>query len=650
VANQEASSPQFPERLSRRLSLAQVLILVAVLIAGGLAVFLAARIYHANTLIRQEYTHALAVDQVHLTFHAVVSEIELLVLTKDADRLQRIGALQEALSQKLATVLAQKVGEPVPTDPAREAELLGQLQRLVNDLGNLTDRLASDHGAGRLLATDIASLRALSERGASAAGELVGVHQEGVRQLLADGQKRLRLIIILYLALLAAGVGVIGVAGLVGKHWVTTPLRRLAEAARSVAEGRLDVRVPVATRDEVGLVSHVFNIMSESLAVRERELQGAHERLQRKLHEMEFLNRIGMQMLDQSGVNERDTILRSIADGARTLLSVDASMISLATTDSNTLVIHSTSGMDDAFQRKAGVVPCSNACDGGVSSTISECPIWRPGFARTHFAFPLQRGAEPRGVLCVATREERTLSADQRELLTALAAQAAITVEQSRLDAEVKRLAALEERGRIAREIHDGFAQTVSLLHLRIRQAQAVVSPEHSASLDTALEEIAALSGDMYEEIRRSISHLRNPTSLDAGFVRVLSDFLKEFSAQSRLPVTLEASETVPVRLAPASESQIIRIVQEALNNVRKHAQVDRARVGVERREGWLCVSVRDDGRGFDPARSNKQGGVHFGLQTMRERAESLGGTLAIDTAPGCGTRITATVPLESTQ
>ena len=649
MESQETSLPQFPARLARRLSLVQALILVAVLIAGGLAVFLAARIYHTNTLIRQEYTHVLSVGQLHLAFHAVVSEIERMVLSGDAGRMRRIPQLQQELNRHLAAVVVQKGGEAVPTDPAREAALLGELQRLVADLKIETDRLVWDPAGIRFRDTDIDSVRALSERGAGVATELVSVHQEGVRQLLADGQKRLRLVIILYLAFLVAGVAVVGAASLAGRRWVATPLQRLAQAARSVAEGRLDVRVPVSARDEIGLVSHTFNVMAERLAVRERELQGAHERLERKLHEMEFLNRIGMQMLDQSGIIERDAILRSIAEGVRTLLSADASVICLATTEAKTLMIHSTSGMDDAFQKKAGVVPCSSSCDGGISSSIPQCPIWRPEFARTHFAFPLQRGGESRGVLCVATREERTLSADERELLAALAAQAAITVEQSRLDAEVQRLAVLEERGRIAREMHDGLAQAVSLLHLRIRQAQTKIAPDRFSPLDNALEEIAAISSELYDEIRRSISGLRTPTSLDVGFMGALRDFLKEFSAQSRLPVTLEASATVPLRLAPASESQIIRIVQEALNNVRKHAQVDRARVRLECQDAHLCVTVQDDGLGFDPALIITPDGMHFGLHGMQERATSLGGTLVIDAAPGRGTRVTVTVPVEPT-
>ena len=95
------------------------------------------------------------------------------------------------------------------------------------------------------------------------------------------------------------------------------------------------------------------------------------------------------------------------------------------------------------------------------------------------------------------------------------------------------------------------------------------------------------------------------------------------------------------------SEAQVIRIVQEALNNVRKHAQVDRARVCVECKEGWLCVSVHDEGRGFDPASFATPNGLHFGLRGMRERAGGLGGKLEIVTAPGQGTSVIVLLPPE---
>jgi len=250
-------------------------------------------------------------------------------------------------------------------------------------------------------------------------------------------------------------------------------------------------------------------------------------------------------------------------------------------------------------------------------------------------------------MLCVGSAEERTFSAEERELATALAAQAAITLEHSRLDAEVRRLAILEERTRIARDIHDGLAQSVSLLHLKIRQAQVMIPPGQVAQIGNALEEMAGISAAAYDEIRQSIYGLRTMVSGSLGFVSTLTELLHEFSVQNDILVKLDADGAETVRLSPASEPQVIRIVQEALNNVRKHAQTDRARVCVELKEGWLSVSVQDDGRGFDPAQFAAPNGLHFGLQGMRERAERLGGKLEIVTALGRGTCVMVLLPLE---
>jgi signal transduction histidine kinase len=165
--------------------------------------------------------------------------------------------------------------------------------------------------------------------------------------------------------------------------------------------------------------------------------------------------------------------------------------------------------------------------------------------------------------------------------------------------------------------------------------------------IGNALEEMASISSTAYDEIRQSIYGLRTMVSASLGFVPTLTELLHEFSMQNQMLVKLEADGAETLRLSPASEPQVVRIVQEALNNVRKHAQVDRVRVHVERKEGWLCVSVRDDGRGFDPAKCATPNGLHFGLQGMRERAEGLGGKLEVVTAPGQGTCVMVQLPLE---
>jgi two-component system nitrate/nitrite sensor histidine kinase NarX len=310
--------------------------------------------------------------------------------------------------------------------------------------------------------------------------------------------------------------------------------------------------------------------------------------------------------------------------------------------------VHSISGPDEAFRVRAGAVCRATDPRGLERHAVVDCPVIRAEFARSHLMVPLKRGDETIGMLCAASREERVLSAAEAEFLAALTAQAAITFEHARLDAEVRRLAVLEERGRIARDMHDGLAQSVSLLHLRIRQAQAQVPPESAPSIANTLEELAIISGDMHDEIRHSISGLRTAAPEDPGLVPTLAEFVQEFSVQNRFPVEFSANKTAAVDLPVDATLQVIRIVQEALNNIRKHAQTDRAHVCVESQGSWLRVSVEDNGRGFDPAKMAAEDGVHFGLRGMQERADRCAGKLEVDSTPGRGTRVVLSVPLET--
>jgi two-component system nitrate/nitrite sensor histidine kinase NarX len=143
--------------------------------------------------------------------------------------------------------------------------------------------------------------------------------------------------------------------------------------------------------------------------------------------------------------------------------------------------------------------------------------------------------------------------------------------------------------------------------------------------------------------VRQSIFGLRTFVSRGLSLVPTLTEYLHEFSAHNGIAVELEAGGGPLGPIPPASEVQAVRIIQEALTNVRKHARAHHAHVRLQRDGSWLRVTVEDDGVGWD--RRAEQNGLHFGLQTMRERAEGVGGRLEIHTAPGGGTRVVATFP-----
>lgn len=195
-----------------------------------------------------------------------------------------------------------------------------------------------------------------------------------------------------------------------------------------------------------------------------------------------------------------------------------------------------------------------------------------------------------------------------------------------------------EERRRIAREIHDGLAQDLAALRLQAHRWRALVESD-PAQAQAELDGLHRLLGEKIREVRRAIFALR-PAALDElGFWPALRRFLSEFGEQNQLHVVLEVrgnEQDLPAHLEPA----LFRILQEALNNVAKHAQASTVWVDLDLSPGvWL--QVRDDGVGFDPAiLPEKFRRGHLGLQQMRERVAALGGTMEVRSQPGKGTEI----------
>jgi len=639
---------QFSVRLGRRLSVALAAIVLVMLIAGGVSLFLGLRLHEINKQIDQNFSHALAAGEIYDTFHQIISEVQHIQATGMFDRFDRLPSLRRALAERTRSFADFHWKEKTSTLETIEGPFVERLGRIAADLGILLDHVEKNFGSRVYLQPEeTVRLRDVLDRGVANSEDLSRFHQARVLDLARQSQRLIRLIVWLYLLFLMIGVLSVGAASLALHRKVAVPLVRVAGAAAGIAAGRFEGRVPVVSRDEIGQLSNAFNIMADRLQARECDLRAAQAQLERKIRQLEVLNQVGSQMLAFNGVDGLATILSSIVGKARDLIGVEAAAICLSASGSGELRVHSTSGPPEAFVDRNGEVLHAVACGQGGQQSFSDCPVMRPERVRSRLALPLKHGSELFGMLCVGSLEERTFSTEERDLVTALAAQAAVTLEHSRLDAEVRRLAILEERARIARDIHDGLAQSVSVLHLKIRQAQAMIPPGQMAPIGNALEEMAGISATAYDEIRQSIYGLRTMVSGSLGFAPTLTELLHEFSVQNDILVKLETDGDETVRLSPASEPQVIRIVQEALNNVRKHAQVRRARVRVERKEGCVCVSVQDDGVGFDPARFATPNGLHFGLRGMRERAEGLGGQLEIISAPGQGTCVTALLPLE---
>jgi signal transduction histidine kinase len=209
--------------------------------------------------------------------------------------------------------------------------------------------------------------------------------------------------------------------------------------------------------------------------------------------------------------------------------------------------------------------------------------------------------------------------------------------------------AVMQERERLSRELHDGVAQLVAHLLLRLDTIKELVEEDRQPEAEAELERLHGVAGEIYEDVGESITGLRSNVT-ERGLIRALQDYVDQFEERHQIPVSLRTDDAAD-QLSPLAAFQLFRLIQEALTNVRKHAGAREATVTLTS-DGpdQLRVVVADDGRGFAPASQRNGTARPLGLTSMRERVEALGGTFHVKSQPGSGTQVTATIPIPRTR
>ena len=206
--------------------------------------------------------------------------------------------------------------------------------------------------------------------------------------------------------------------------------------------------------------------------------------------------------------------------------------------------------------------------------------------------------------------------------------------------------AVVEERARLSRELHDGFAQLVAYMLVRLDTVTGLVAANRSAEAMVELERMRSVTDDLYQDVRESISELRTRVS-ERGLPATVREYVDAYEDRHGLTVDLKG-ENVARDLPALIAFQLLRIIQEALANVRKHASAQNAWITFSKPdEGRLQMVIGDDGRGFDPDTVSETPSTSFGLAGMRERVESLGGELTLESQPGLGTQVIVAIPLK---
>jgi signal transduction histidine kinase len=262
---------------------------------------------------------------------------------------------------------------------------------------------------------------------------------------------------------------------------------------------------------------------------------------------------------------------------------------------------------------------------------------------------PLITAGKTIGMIMVESQRLDAFDESDLETLETLAFQIASAIEHARLLRKTRELAIVDERTRLARDMHDGVAQNLAYLLIQVDRCLNMVNED--SKLGKQLDQISLLLTRNIEEIRRNIFDLR-PVDLEGrSLLEILEDFVAEFGHRWNLKTTC-LIEVAVENVSSEVESALYRIVQETLSNARKHAQCSQISVKLTVDDAqWIRLEIRDNGCGFDPEQTQqplhrRQGNRGLGLTSMRERAERVGGRLIVESTKDQGTSIFAMLPL----
>ncbi len=377
------------------------------------------------------------------------------------------------------------------------------------------------------------------------------------------------------------------------------------------------------------------------------------ERLERKNRELTALRNASLDIVSDLSL---DNLLQKVVDQARNLIGTRYGALALIDGE-NAVQSFVTSGISDRERQRIGPPPQGKGLLGVVlregqrlrledlerDARASGFPAHHPSM-RSLLAVPIVCAGPFCGNLYLSEKiDGQKFTEDEEEALARFATLAAIAIDNAHLHSQVKNLAVAEERLRIAHEMHDGQAQILAYVNTK---SQAVRELLRSGRLEEAgeqLDELAKAAREVYTDVREGILGLRAAADSQHGFTAGLRNHLERWQDHCGIQAELVIAKEPDLR--PEVELQLVRIVQEALTNVRKHSGADRVRVEIASASEGVKIAIEDFGIGFEAEASGRSERPRFGLATMRERAEAIGADFEVHSKPRHGTRIEVRYP-----
>lgn len=456
------------------------------------------------------------------------------------------------------------------------------------------------------------------------------------------------------LSMLVLALGSAAAIMYVGYLLVLDPLSRLHSGIQRIEQGDFNFRLETESSDEFGQVALGFNRMSEALNTLYNELESkVREKtlgLELKQQRLAALYEVSAFL---AGANDLQTMAQGFARKLRPIAMADAVAIRWSDAANARYVLLGTDCLPNqmvATEQCIASAQCYCGQSGGGtgarvipihSQGTTELSCVRAGF-QTLVSVPITIQGHVLGEADLFYRGEPVLAAEDRQLLESLVSHLASAMESLRVDALEKEAAIADERGLLARELHDSIAQSLVFLKMQAQMLRDSIRRRQPAETDRILDELDAGVRECTSDVRELLIHFRTRTNQE-DIEPALRATVQKFEHQSglRAHLTLRGNG---LPLPPDVQVQVLHVIQEALSNVRKHSGAGEVWIDVDQTPSW-CFEIRDQGRGFS-FDDGKLGETHVGLRIMQERAASIGAELIVDSAPGGGTSITLALPL----
>lgn len=472
------------------------------------------------------------------------------------------------------------------------------------------------------------SLRADTTEMVARIDQLVALIEEGLEAKL----QWLRLVQgISLVLLLIVGAGAV----LQLKADVVRPLAQLLGSARRVRHGDFSVRAPPRKADELGQLGEAFNFMVEDLSHHYAQLeQRVHEKTQELARSNRSLNLLygTTRRLSERAVTHA-ALLETLQD-VEQALGIRSSALCLGNAGRVTL-------LGAPIQAAQGERLCQSGCPGCTGGSGRLHPLPQADSSGRLVAVPLFDGSRSHGAMLLQQADGVDLAPWQVELLETIGHHIGTALAATRQNEERHRLALLDERSVIARELHDSLAQALSYLKIQVARLHKLLGPQPQPVTEVVGELRDGLN-EAYRQLRELLTTFR--LRIDGrGLSAAIDDTVQEFRRRSGVAIQLERHLSGP-ELPPEREIHVLQIIREALSNIERHARARQVWVSLAN-DGphHIRVRVEDDGIGFAQQSPPLN---RYGLVIMRDRAESLTGELQVSPRPGGGTQVDLRFPI----